>query len=187
MSDRGDSWQMTASGKLVFPLAPYAGGIDISDIAFHLGAICRWGGTTRKHYSVAEHSVMLARHFLQLGDHEAARWALLHDAAEAYLGDVVRPLKPALEPYLVAERRLEQVIWQKYDLHGDLPAVVKAADSAILGDERDQLFGPNSLHARHKRPGETGLGIVLPQWPRSVATFQFSQAFECLFAGRLSS
>lgn len=176
--------QLTASGRAVAPLDPWPEDICALDIAFHLGAICRWGGSTVRHYSVAEHSVMLARHFLQHDSERLAAWALLHDAAEAYLGDIVRPLKGRLHEFRIAEAALERVIWDKYGLAGELPPEVVAADTAILGDEREQAFGPGSVHARHKREGETGLGIRLALWPREVATINFMTLFVRLFGAR---
>jgi hypothetical protein len=182
VSERTGDWQLTASGRIFWLLDPRPEDIEVGDIAHHLGRICRWGGAPREHYSVAEHSVILARYFVLHGKHDLSRWALLHDAAEAYLGDIVRPLKPFMVDALAYERRLERTIWDKYGLAGELPEAVKIADTAILGDERDQLFGPDSQHARMKRPGEIGLGVRLPQWCARRATAEFRMQFMELFS-----
>ena len=181
MTERVGDWQLTASGREFWPLDPRPEEIDIGDIAHQLARICRWGGATKGHYSVAEHCVMLAQYFGEHDNFELARWALMHDAAEAYLGDIVRPLKPFFSDFRGYERRLEMMIWQKYGLQGDLPSPVRRADTAILGDERDQLFGEDSAHSHRKRDGETGLSLRLPQWTADVATQQFLLYFHLLF------
>ncbi len=181
MTQRFGDWQTTASGITFWPLDPRPEEIAIEDIAHHLSRICRWGGATKNFYSVAEHSVLLAAYFdARQGNRQLARWALLHDAAEAYLGDVVRPLKPYFAEFSRFESLLERMIWQRYGLDGELPAEVKAADTAIIGDERDQLF-TTSLHARQKRQGETGLGIDMAQWPPEQASGVFLATYRRLF------
>jgi 5'-deoxynucleotidase YfbR-like HD superfamily hydrolase len=179
MQRRGD-WQTTASGKTVWPLDPRPEDIEIGDIAHHLARLNRWGGAIRSTYSVAEHSVLLSVHFSSRGKRSLARWALLHDAAEAYLGDIPRPLKPFFTDYARFERGLERVIWDKFGLRGPLPPEVKAADTAILGDERDQLF-KTSAQAKRKRPGETGLNIYCYEWAPKEAERCFLEHFEALF------
>jgi hypothetical protein len=181
--ERHGDWQLTASGRRFWLLDPRADEIDIDDIAHHLARICRWGGAPTGHYSVAEHSVHLATHFANRREPVLARWALLHDAAEAYLGDIVRPLKPYIHGIGPYERQLETMIWSKYGLVGDLPAEVVRVDTAILGDERDQLFGPNSVHSRNKRPGETGIGARMVQMEAPEAKRAFLAVFAALFLG----
>src|SRR5579872_2947230 len=86
-------WIQTASG-LEFPLfEPRLDAINIEDIAHGLSMICRFTGQCARFYSVAEHSV----HVSHLVPREDAAWGLLHDAAEAYLGDVASPLKKHLK------------------------------------------------------------------------------------------
>lgn len=87
----------TVSGRFVDTLHPDPATIDAADIAHHLAMLCRYGGAVSRFYSVAEHAVLvhdLLRH--QGAERELLRAALLHDAAEAYLGDMVSPLKYAL-------------------------------------------------------------------------------------------
>ena len=83
------AWIITYSGKKFYHLAPSAEMVDIVDIAHALSLTCRWTGHTRYHYSVAQHSW----YFSYLVPKEFALSALLHDASEAYLGDMNRPLK----------------------------------------------------------------------------------------------
>lgn len=177
-AQRFGAGQRTASGLTFYPLDPRPEEILIEDIAHHLARICRWGGAVERYYSVAEHSVLLAEHFVNSGDIDLARWALLHDAAEAYLGDVVRPLKPYFAEFKTFESQLERMIWQRFGLVGDLPAEVHAADTAILGDERRQLF-KTKADPRLDRPGETGLGLEVVCLPPEHATETFLRVFRC--------
>ena len=174
--------QRTASGLTFYPLDPRPEEILIEDIAHHLARICRWGGAVRGYYSVAEHSVLLSHYFEGKGDPVLAKWALLHDAAEAYLGDVVRPLKPYFTEFSRFESHLETMIWRHFGLEGELPVAVKAADTAILGDERTRLFAAASDPALN-RPGETGLGLAMgehsPAWSHYLFLVQFYALFGC--------
>src|SRR5690242_11754504 len=85
---RGD-WMQTYTGRRFWPLDPRVDDIDIGDIAHHLSLVCRFAGACREFYSVAQHCVGVS----YVCDPKDALWGLLHDAAEAYVGDMVRPLK----------------------------------------------------------------------------------------------
>lgn len=100
------------SGKVVNLLDPQPDQIDILDIALALSRQARFNGMTSHYYSVAQHSVLAA----QLGkDHGCALELLLHDAAEAYTGDIVKPLKNLLEPNISKiEKSIEAVIQSKF-------------------------------------------------------------------------
>src|SRR5689334_11513518 len=90
---RVGDWMMTLSGKRFWPLDPRPEDVDFRDIGHALSMICRYGGHVRRFYSVAEHSALLARWFEARGDFTFAKYALLHDGTEAYIGDMVRQLK----------------------------------------------------------------------------------------------
>lgn len=116
----------------------------LADIAGGLSKLCRYGGQVEHFYSVAEHSVncMLQAHQDEQPI-EVQRLALMHDAAEAFIGDVIKPLKVMLSPlYDVIEDRIEKVIFTKFNLSTD-PAhwsAAKEIDRAILIAERRVLF-----------------------------------------------
>ena len=105
----------TYTGKHFDPLAATADEIDITDISHALHLLCRANGHFPHFYSVAQHSINCAKEAvvreyskrIQLG-------CLLHDASEAYMSDVTRPLKKLLPDYLKAEDRLQNVIWNKW-------------------------------------------------------------------------
>jgi hypothetical protein len=88
----GTTWMQTFTGKRVDPLNMQPADIAIIDIAKALGNICRFGGHTRRFYSVAEHSIEVAN----LVEDKYKLPALLHDAQEAYIGDIIRPIKGSL-------------------------------------------------------------------------------------------
>lgn len=130
-------WIQTYTGRRVFPLEPTVDQISPTDIGHALSMICRFTGHCAAFYSVAEHSCLMhdaAPEYLKLP-------ALIHDAAEAYIADVARPIKPQL---LIAdiEDRLIDVIALRFGLHPDdlrLPSL-KRIDTAMLATERLQVF-----------------------------------------------
>jgi uncharacterized protein len=111
---------------------PETSKISITDIANALSHICRFTGQCHTFYSVAEHSV----HCSYLVPEEDAFAALMHDAAEAVMGDVSRPLKSLLPDYKRIERRVESAILAKFGLPVQMPASVKTADMQMLAIEQ---------------------------------------------------
>ena len=131
----------TYTGRAFHPLTATEGDVDIEDVAHALSMICRYGGHARYFYSVAEHCLLLSHTV----DPENALWALLHDATEAYVGDMVRPLKEEMPNYRRIEDRLMSVIAAKYGLPDEMPAQVKEHDRRILLDEKAVLMAHTSL------------------------------------------
>ena len=121
-----DNYFRTHSGKHVHTLSPAPSEIDINDIARALSHICRFLGHTEVFYCVAQHSVLVS----QLVPRADALWGLLHDAAEAYLCDLPRPVKrePRMEIYRVAEDSLLACIALKFGMAPEMPETVKLAD-----------------------------------------------------------
>ena len=136
-----DQWMQTFSGLAFHPAAPSPAQICLVDIAHGLANTARYSGQTRRRYSVAEHSIHLARWFLRAGNRELAKIALMHDAAEAYICDVPRPLKVLLAPlYKPIEEAVEAAIAQRFGMATLSHPAVKAADDRILEDERRALL-----------------------------------------------
>lgn len=131
-------WMQTYTGKAFYPLDPDPDLIDPADIAHALSLICRYGGHTRRFYSVAEHCVLMA----DAAEPGHKLWALLHDATEAYVGDMVRPLKRQMPAYVEAEDRLMAAICERFAIDPVCPPEVKTLDNRILGTERAALLGP---------------------------------------------
>jgi hypothetical protein len=176
---RGD-WMITASGRQFWPLDPRADEVDLWDVATGLAFQGRYNGQGRHFFSIAQHSVELARWFVGRRDLPNARWALLHDAWEAYAGDVIRPIKRDLPEYVAIERRGEPVVWAALGLEGELPAAVKDADSRILGDEMQALFPAEALK-RHGLPRLPPLGIEIRALLPSTARDRFLALHRELF------
>lgn len=141
-SGRGN-WMQTYTGARFYPTSADVEDVSPIDIAHALSLLCRYNGHVHRFYSVAEHCVLLSRAVAP----EHALWALLHDATEAYVGDMVRPLKVQVPEYVAIEDRLMAVIADRFDLYPkQMPGEVKDADTRILLDERDALM-PNVRYA----------------------------------------
>lgn len=128
-----------SGGKLHFK-KPQPEEILLEDIAHNLGMICRYNGSVKYHYSVAQHSVAVAYAVLKLtNDYGQALAALLHDASEAYLCDIPRPIKPSLTGYKSLENRLTKAINKKFNSPkaGD---VVWEVDTNIVANEAVNTF-----------------------------------------------
>jgi uncharacterized protein len=140
-SRRGDRI-VTASGVAFWPLDPLPAEIRLGDIASALSKLCRFGGHIEGDvaYSVAQHSVLVA---LSLPGPLQAQ-GLMHDAAEAYLVDVPRPIKKYLVNYEVIEARLAAAIGDRFGLElCELRPEVKLADErALMTEKRDLLVPP---------------------------------------------
>jgi hypothetical protein len=146
VSSMGDNcWIMTHSGRRVDLLTPKAVQISIEDVAHGLSMLCRFTGQIDRFYSVAEHSLILSQQFREPA---VAMCALLHDASEAYIGDVSTPLKQVLgDVYKSIEYRLRLVICEALGLFdgpglvgGDIRLNVKDMEKRLFINELD-LFG----------------------------------------------
>ena len=129
---------ITYSGMRIDYLKPTPDMFKLEDIAVALSRIARFNGHTDRFitpYSVAEHSI----HVSKLVPQRLAAAALMHDAAEAYLGDVISPLKKLLPGYVALYKRTEEAIAQKWDLDLGHPEI-KIADEKALNTELRDLF-----------------------------------------------
>lgn len=144
---RSQPWLQTAGGRRVSVLTPLPDDVSIRDIAAHLAKIARFSGATALFYSVAQHSVIVSQMF---GNAMEALYALLHDAHEAYLGDVTRPVKAGLfgedqldRLAMLAERH-DYAIRLAVGLNPELPAgldpFIGHADMIALATERRDLL-----------------------------------------------
>lgn len=135
-SNRKGDWLQVYSGRQFWPLDARTEDVDIVDIAHSLSLQCRYGGHVKTFYSVAEHCLHVSANVPD----EFALVALLHDASEAYLVDLPRPVKSQIPQYKAIEKELEAVIAKAFGLQFPWPEEVMDIDNRILLDERAQLM-----------------------------------------------
>lgn len=150
---RGD-WLQTYTGRAFWPLDPRPEDVDLLDIAASLARQARYNGHTARFYSVAEHSLLISRAVPA----EFALWGLMHDAAEAYLGDVITPVKRLIPDYKALEAGVMAAICARFGLSADEPDAVKQCDRRILTDERQCLMPHAPMPWREQEPA---LGVRL--------------------------
>ena len=129
----------TATGVAFDILKPTVEMVHIEDIAHALSQMNRFTGHCRFPYPVSQHS----RFVSHLVPDEFALWGLLHDASEAYIGDMNRPMKhfsTAGEAYCRVEKHLMNIICDKFELNREEPEAVKEADDLMLYAEKQQLM-----------------------------------------------
>jgi len=133
-------WIETYSGQRFNFTRPAANEYKIVDIAHALSQLCRFGGHTTQHYSVAEHSVHMS---LAAPDLPSQLACLLHDGSEAYLGDVVKPLKDLLPEYKRIEKLVQDQVYDKLGMgvpDADTMAIVHCCDLGALKTEASHLL-----------------------------------------------
>ncbi len=194
---RYGSYIWTASGRNFWPLDPRPEDVCIEDVARGVATECRYSGhigigTGYSYYSVAEHCVIVSiyaeRRARALGLPEATVWAwalegLLHDASEAYIGDVARPVKyqPAMRVYRRLERHLERVIAQRFGIVSTplSKREIKVIDSRVLIDEIDAfmiLSDGDTLEGQIAKSGEP-LGAAIAGLSPAHAEHVFLQRY----------
>lgn len=174
--ERAGDWMQAYLGGKFWPMDPRSDEVFIEDIAHSLSMQCRYAGHCLRFYSVAEHCVLIARRVLSEGfDPYVALAGLLHDAPEAYLVDVLRPVKPFLPGYKEAERRVWNAVAQRFRLaQDDYPIIVHEADHRILGDERAQNMRPTD----DDWPlANNPLGVTLQFWTPEQAKAEFLSTY----------
>ncbi|WP_395449657.1 hypothetical protein ACHMW7_07475 [Aminobacter sp. UC22_36] len=171
---------MLRSGAVLDFLDPHSSEFTIDDIAHGLSLICRYAGQCDRFYSVAEHCVHVSE---VASDHAYA--ALMHDAAEAFIGDVTRPLKQLLPAYKRIEADVERAIFDRFSVPYPLPDAVKKADLRVLAAEQAQIM-PSGTDAWAHAAGVIPAKITVKSYSPPEAKQIFLQRFEQLH-GRLDS
>ncbi len=170
------SWIQTFTGRQFFPLQPRAEDICIEDVAHALSLMCRYTGHTRSFYSVAQHCVIASN----IVPPEDARWALLHDAAEAYLADIARPIKGLLPGIKEIEARIEAAVAERFGLALPMPDSIKRADLVLLATERrDLMSAPPAEWTAIE--GIEPLPERIAPWPPHIGECLFMRQFQHLF------
>lgn len=171
---RGD-WMTTFTGRRFWPLDPRPEDVCLEDIAHALARQCRFAGHTREFYSVAQHSVIVS----QSCDPQDALWGLLHDASEAYLSDLVRPVKhdALLDGYRTVEDAVMRSICAAFGLGREQPPSVTRADRAVLGRELRDVV---NLPAGYTWPASAGSMALLEAWRSELAERVFLERYQAL-------
>lgn len=190
-----DNWIQTYTGRQFWPLNPRAEEIFIEDIAHALSLVCRYTGHSREFYSVAEHSVRVsfaAQNLYLKADPSPGRYqrartvalcGLLHDASEAYIADVSRPVKHSATfgpIYKAIEANLECQINRRFKLPANLP-LVKKADDHLLATEKRDLMGPPPRTWSFRAPA---LEYKIEPWSPVQAEQVFLYRFHALNSAR---
>lgn len=130
------TWIQTYKGRKFFPLDPRPEDIDIRDISHSLSLLCRFNGHSVVFYSVAEHSVLVSKAVAE----EHALWGLLHDASEAYISDIPRPIKEKMPEFIEIEERIQRAVAERFGLSWPMPEEVKLTDTRALVTEMESLM-----------------------------------------------
>lgn len=168
------NWIQTWTGRQFWPLNPRVEDVHIEDIAWMLAGQNRWKGATLVPITIAQHSVVVSR----LCDPAYALQGLLHDASEAYLGDMAGPIKSGLPDFVRAERRLWEVIAARFGVPVELHPSVVTADQVSLHTESRDLMKPPPVEWRAFLPPPRPGSIVA--WDRATSAMVFLQRFLAL-------
>jgi 5'-deoxynucleotidase YfbR-like HD superfamily hydrolase len=184
-------------GGRFWPLEPERSAFNIADIARGLSNACRYNGQVLEFYSVAEHSVYVSR----IAERRAraqgldedtvlwvARWGLLHDASEAHLSDIARPVKHTAKcaGYRELEAATMKVIAERFGLGSEEPSFVREVDAEILGSEVEALL-PNAEKEEWGKTCPGGVlyppipGLKIHAFPPKKARRFFLRRYETLF------
>ncbi|MGE0493236.1 MAG: phosphohydrolase [Vulcanimicrobiota bacterium] len=169
---RTGDWFQTFTGVQFYPTEPRPEDFLIEDIAHALSHLCRFNGHTRHFYSVAQHSILVS----EIVPPEFALEGLLHDAAEAYIGDMVRPAKVAMPDFQRIEKLIEEALAQAFGLRYPWPVEVKKADDRLLATERRDLLTVQRPWTFRAEPLETRID----PYPSGLAKVLFISRYKQL-------
>lgn len=181
MTERIGGWTQTFSGKQFWGKDARREDLDIESIAHALALVNRYNGHTPYPYSVAQHSVLVSREC----DPADAFWGLMHDASEAYIGDMISPIKRFNHIYLEDETRLMKVVCERFGMAEEMPASVKKADLTVLAAEADVLFPVRPADWKLPFPAAKNCPIKEMAWWE--AEEQFLARFYELEAARINA
>jgi hypothetical protein len=175
-SDNRGPWMTTFTGKRFYLMDPVVEDITIEDIAHALAMTCRWHGHTNTFYSVAQHSVLTSL----VADRPYRMAMLLHDAAEAYIGDLAKPIKRDTrlgESWRVMEDRIQEQVQLAFGYKVPNKARQKVWDNRVLLAEADDLVNQDWLLALRDR-------LRLTRYPEDTIITMGPTAAEAMFLRR---
>ena len=160
---KDEAYTITHTGKLLNVFKLQKGDLSIEDIAHALSKVCRWNGHCKYHYSVAQHSIMVKEQIEKLGGSKAEQlFGLLHDASEAYICDIPKPIKAHLPDYITIEDKLQSEAYNQ--LIGRTPnkkeqTMLDAVDLDVLYKESIELINFSSILLGQKTTVDSDLVI----------------------------
>jgi uncharacterized protein len=172
-SERKGDWIQTYLGVQFWPLDPRPEEVRLLDIAHALSNLCRFTGHCQHFYSVAQHSVLVSKQ-VSAAD---AKWALLHDASEAYLADMSRPVKNFSklgEEYKRLELLVMAAVCRKFGLSVAMPFSVKEADDVLLMTEKRDLLATANL-PKWRETSQPLESLTIIPWSPLCAEHMFLQ------------
>jgi 5'-deoxynucleotidase YfbR-like HD superfamily hydrolase len=184
----------TFTGKQFFSLEPRAADVDIVDICHSLSLKCRFAGHCSYFYSVAQHSVLVMNEVIEiLRSHanydkdekrDIIKWALMHDAGEAYFSDIPNPIKKSDPLFDKIEDRILEAVAEHFrlpwPLTGTPKAIVKEADHALLATEARDLL-PIVWEDYQEMWAHKALKHAIEPWSSSYAEKRFLKEYRNLF------
>lgn len=162
--DTPTTYICTYLGNRFYPLEGVIDRVHLEDIAHGLAFQCRFNGQTSEFYSIAQHSMMVA----DLVDPSLRLSALLHDASEAYLGDVVKPLKALLPSYKEIEARVEAIIAREFGFPAIMDPAIKRADMIALATEKRDLMPHSAEDWSYLKGFEALAAPIVPMSPEQA-------------------
>lgn len=184
MSENQDkAWIQTFTNRKFHILRPTEDEVDILDIAHALSNLCRFTGHVVDFYSVAEHCYFASK----IVAPEFAMEALLHDASEAYISDLNRPLKHYTEAgryYLEVEKNIEEVIARKFRIPHPMSPKVKDVDNMMLYAEKAQIMPPMEWDTRWSETQEAATVQLRCYAPREIERI-FLERFTAIRCGKI--
>ena len=170
MTARKGDWMQTFTGEKFYPFDPRPEEIHLEDIAHGLALTNRFTGQVPEPYSVAQHSLIVAGYCPE----DLKLCGLMHDATEAYLGDLAAPFKRGLKEYQAVEANLWSVIAKRFDLPDPIPVAVMEVDLRLLIDEARSFWPDGRVENWDENLGvrKLGRGLVVPiPWQHVEDTF----------------
>jgi len=171
-------WLKVANPTQAFyPMNPRPEEITIECIGWALSMQCRFNGHLNNFYSVAQHSVIVSE-IVESGhpfDNKLIFRAFMHDAPEAYVGDIVTPIKKLLPKFYEIEDAVDRAICDKFDMEYNMPPCIKEADIiALITESRDLQDGPALESEFDIKPMDRTIEPLMPQEAYEL----FMQRFE---------
>lgn len=166
------------SGRQVHLFEPRPEEFDVRDVAKGLSTIARYNGQTIKPYWVGDHSVLVARIFMRMGDLILARYGLLHDGAEAVYHDMVHPFKymPEMAAYKKLEKKGQIALYKRYGLREE-PEEVKNMDLLLVNNEKRDLRNGLGLD----KNAQFFPDVTITPWGPEKTEREFLKTFNELF------